>query len=380
MFQRKNETREDYENRIKRTADILFPNTPDKKKGQEIRPKNLPLGKSIYDDDVQEDYKNIIEKAKKGKSELDALTDKKYNNHSSGKYKSRKERTSDEQEEFLNEFYPSMRYLGKDKVNQTEDEKIENNKKGNFTKGATDISDNKGKNQNEISLKNNTYNRIENKEKNKFLGDMIGSEASKFSGDIAGVKKGQQKSLDDVYKNVNHDYQPYGNLNSRTNCQTTVITTDLQSKGYDVKASIPYSSEIKDKISSRPNIAYIDPKTGKIPEFIVSKVTNQVECEKWLNDSIKQGERHIFGFQWKQKSSDGKTTEHIVIATKDKNNKLVIYDPQNGHKYENAGDLLDQVQYNFSWSEEKCPPKLLRVDDKEPNTKILNQILKPNKN
>ena len=53
MFRGKNESYEDYEKRIQRTAEILFPNTPDKPKKFEEKksPKILPLGKSIFDEE-----------------------------------------------------------------------------------------------------------------------------------------------------------------------------------------------------------------------------------------------------------------------------------------------------------------------------------------
>ena len=87
MFRGKNESYEDYEKRIQRTAEILFPNTPDKPKKFEEKksPKILPLGKSIFDEEDKEIWDGKVT----GKSELDALVnmDKKENKNSSDKEK-----------------------------------------------------------------------------------------------------------------------------------------------------------------------------------------------------------------------------------------------------------------------------------------------------
>ena len=117
MFQKKNESFEDYEKRMMRRADILFPSMKDKEADKTKKPKILPLGKSIYD---EEDTKTPDREADKtGESGLDAIDDfkPKKNTHEKDDkkpaYKSRKERTPEENEEFLNEFYPSMKNTGK---------------------------------------------------------------------------------------------------------------------------------------------------------------------------------------------------------------------------------------------------------------------------
>ena len=48
MLQRKNESFDDCQKRMERRADILFPTMKDKNKSKIL--KNLPLGKSIYDE------------------------------------------------------------------------------------------------------------------------------------------------------------------------------------------------------------------------------------------------------------------------------------------------------------------------------------------
>ena len=402
------ETQEEFDKRMDKRMEILFPTMKQEIKKQ--KPKNLPLGKSIYDDDVDDDTKPAdLKNLKNGESGFDMLLETPKSStykKESIKAKSGKETGEDEKDEYLSDLYPSMKDLIREKKEKRE-------KKGNFTGAGADenksqpddVEKSGGKktktkakegnstgaaaNQTQDSF-NEIYGKDDKNENTKINSDKIAkldlnnsgleqqnlkNNQSKFAVDeIAGVKRGESKSLDETFKNVNPGYQPHGNLNKRTNCQTAVIAADLQTRGYDVEASIDYSSPIKDKVSQRPNIAYIDPRTGKNPEFIVSNATNKDGCEQWLNDNIKQGEKHLFAFQW-----ENSKTGHIVIVTKDSNDELKIYDCQNSHKYNNAKELLSKLKYNFSFGEDKYPPKLLRVDDKEPNPKIVNQILKQKK-
>ena len=237
------------------TLDIWFPTMKDKNKIK--KPKNLPLGKSIYDEadfrrvesaegseldkvravtttgkaagvtgsrerksKTEDDDDNFsIKSTGKIKSELDALTDDKYNKSSSSKKeehqperKSRKDRTPEERisagrkpeevnarsggcevkprqgreegnsrrdEEILDLMYPSMRHLGKDKVNQTDDEisiskqnnrssndkhseEFENDKKGTFTGGAAKIPETISNNENKQADKVSNTDNIKN--------------------------------------------------------------------------------------------------------------------------------------------------------------------------------------------------------------------------
>jgi len=59
---------------------------------------------------------------------------------------------------------------------------------------------------------------------------------------------------------------------------------------------------------------------------------------------------------------------------KDKNNNLKFYDPQCG--IEKDSIFLDNVKFYFEFGEDRQFPKILRVDDKKLNYKILNSISK----
>lgn len=208
---------------------------------------------------------------------------------------------------------------------------------------------------------------------------MTGGAADIVTDDIKGVKKGEPMSIEAALKGVNPDYNIWGNPTYKTNCQTGVVIFDARLRGFDLTVDIAYESDIKEVLSQRPNIAFIDPKTGKVPEFIKTKAKNEFDCINWLEQTVQKGERYLFAFDWKQIYYDEfnhpYNIGHIITVIRDKNNQLRFYDPQNCQDY--GYDILSKIKYKFDWSKEPHPPKILRVDDKELNKKILNQISKP---
>ncbi len=193
--------------------------------------------------------------------------------------------------------------------------------------------------------------------------------------EIAGVKKGNSMTIEDAVKGTNPNYNAFGNITYKENCQACVAVAEARIRGYDLEVNISLDSDIKRELAKRPNIAFIDPKTGKTPEFTKSKAKNEFDCINWLDNTVGQGERYIFAFQWKGKGYDGRFKAHVLTVTKDKNNQLKFYDPQIA-KTRNP-EFLGRIQYKFDWKEEPFPPKLLRVDDKKLNLKVMNQISKP---
>ena len=109
------------DDKFQKRANILF-NHPDNEKNiKKQKPKNLPLGKSIYDEEDEDDNseKNIkIEKSDENDKTAENKTER----------KSRKDRTEDEEQEILDLMFPSMK-------------DIEKKKKGNLTDGAVNIDD-----------------------------------------------------------------------------------------------------------------------------------------------------------------------------------------------------------------------------------------------
>ncbi|MCD7780942.1 MAG: hypothetical protein LUH05_09770 [Candidatus Gastranaerophilales bacterium] len=199
-----------------------------------------------------------------------------------------------------------------------------------------------------------------------------------YPDEIAGVKRGEPMSLEQAGgNNVNPDFNPMMYNSNNTNCQSAVAVFEARMRGYDVETAIPNKMEdieIQNKLSVNSNFAYIDPITGKTPEFTTLKVNNALECEQLLDENIRQGERYAFSFVWKD-GSHSKGKGHIIEVWKDKNNKLEFYDPQSGAS--SSKYLFLRVKYKFTWNEYPDFPRILRLDNKELNYKVLNGISKP---
>ena len=126
-----------------------------------------------------------------------------------------------------------------------------------------------------------------------------------------------------------------------------------------------------EKLAAYPNLGYIDKKTGQHPNFVESNTRNIKDCLNYLERNINEGERYIFGFR---KSDDFK--KHVVIAFKSPDKQIYFYDAQSGKYYDK--DLLKGIEFanrRFNGYINKSP-QLLRIDDKELNTKMLDKVSK----
>jgi len=195
---------------------------------------------------------------------------------------------------------------------------------------------------------------------------------------IAGVSRGEPMTYEQAGgKNVNPEFTIIGNGNTtyKENCQSCVAVFEARMRGYNVETKLPKTDEdvkIKDELELRPNLAYIDPKTNSIPEFtILEKATDGNSCAAELDKKINPNERYLFAFDFKNNNSKS-IFAHVLIVMKDKNNNLKFYDPQCG--IERNSDYLSNVKFRFGFDEEGTKPKILRVDDKKLNYKILNSI------
>ncbi len=114
------------DNKFQKRAEILF-NHPDNEKNiNKLKMKNLPLGKSVYDEDDDDDKPLKLAKSEKIKgSELDILDEFDKNNKNASEknpdkkqteIKSKKEKTEEEQQEILDLMYPSMKNIDKKEI------------------------------------------------------------------------------------------------------------------------------------------------------------------------------------------------------------------------------------------------------------------------
>ena len=162
----------------------------------------------------------------------------------------------------------------------------------------------------------------------------------------------------------------------QTNCQSCVVAYEARLRGYTVQALPNVKGSAAEKLSVRTNRAWIDPATGKHPEYMYDDTaTTAKKFLSFLENNIKSKQRYTLEFTWKGRHSSG----HIVSLDRDTSGKLRIYDPQSGVTYTggNVAKYLGQIKYTMTVHGHKMParPKVLRVDDKLFNMDIVNEIL-----
>jgi len=193
---------------------------------------------------------------------------------------------------------------------------------------------------------------------------------------LAGVTKGKPMSraqADNNNPNPGYLEKP----GCTTNCQTCVVAFEARLRGYDVKALGNHNNSTIKVLSHRTNTAWIDPKTGKHPDYKYDvSVKNARSCYKWLEKELQVGNRYTIEFGWKGRRHSG----HIVSIEKDKNNNIIIYDPQNGHITAEKNNVLRYFQrfkYQISTYGIKIPnpPKVLRIDNMDFNYEVVDKIL-----
>lgn len=188
---------------------------------------------------------------------------------------------------------------------------------------------------------------------------------------IAGVTKGKPMSYHKANGGrVNPNYKKGGGYDM--NCQTCVAVFEARLRGYDIEA-VPYDKANKAmrELSKRPWKAY-KTRFGDYPKETSIKVSNTKDCEKWLKDNIKLGQRYAFAYENFGEGSGG----HIIEVKKGLFNSLQFYDPQSG-KHLSARDALSAVCFNkvSKGIRYRYYPMTFRVDNAEIDTELMSEIL-----
>jgi hypothetical protein len=138
-----------------------------------------------------------------------------------------------------------------------------------------------------------------------------------------------------------------------------------------------------DKLSRKTNLAWIDPTTGKNPDYITDRTKTYTPKAylKYLNGIIEQDGRYTLEFSWKGRNNGG----HIVNMDRNADGLLRIKDNQrgNGERSEYIGDkdvlaYLKRLKYSTTYYgyEYSLTPKVLRIDNMKFDEDVVNQILK----
>lgn len=200
---------------------------------------------------------------------------------------------------------------------------------------------------------------------------------------IAGVLPGEEMTF--VQADTGHVNPGYngGNNGFSTNCQTSVVVFEARLKGYDVEALPNTKGSVLETLSRDPSLAWIDPRTGKHPQYISDDSLRKPEQYlDFINKVIEPGKRYTIQFMWKGFSGAG----HIVNIDKMPNGDLRIKDNQRGswERSNWVGDkevleYLSRMRYSYltlAHGRQSCVPRILRIDNMDFDYSIVNHIMK----
>lgn len=195
--------------------------------------------------------------------------------------------------------------------------------------------------------------------------------------ELAGVKRGKPMTFEEANgKKVNPKNDT--GVGYRNNCQSCVVTFEARLRGYDVETLPHTEGSTLSKLAKSPRLAWYKKGTKEEVDYIINNREEAYTAKlykEYLKETIKDDGRYTMQFAWKGKGRNG----HIVTVYK-KNGELRFYDPQDGQKYKGkeVDSLLKLIKYEFTIGGVKVPfhPNLLRIDDLDFNTEIVNKIMK----
>lgn len=189
---------------------------------------------------------------------------------------------------------------------------------------------------------------------------------------LAGVRAGPPKSFKDA--DTGHVNPNYGrSIGYSTNCQSCVVVFEARQRGYDVQVLANLPGSVLEKLSGQTNLAWIDPATGRNPEYVYDNSIKSADAYvDYIDKTVKQGNRYTIQFLWEGRNAGG----HIVNLDRNEHGQLRIKDNQRGpgERSEWIGsdaiiDYFSDVQFR------DYVPHILRIDNLEFNPDIANQIM-----
>ncbi|WP_081260881.1 phage minor head protein [Streptobacillus moniliformis] len=199
---------------------------------------------------------------------------------------------------------------------------------------------------------------------------------------ISGVKKGKPMTHEEANNgNVNPNFLKHKQY--RINCQSCVVTYEARLRGYDVETLGNTPNSMLSKLSMQTNIAWIDPNTGKHPEYIKleNKSGNIKNSYYQIKNTLKVGRKYTIQYFWK--GFDGGHIQNIWLDEKD--NVVVIYDPQTNKIYKGGNEIskiLKHIRYKPKYYRSvgmygDVPTiDILDITDLEFNLDVVNYIMK----
>ena len=203
---------------------------------------------------------------------------------------------------------------------------------------------------------------------------------------LAGIAKG---------KPMTHEEADTGRVNPnfmkgagyQINCQSCVVAYEARRRGYDVEV-VPNDKlhPMCGTLSRNTRLAWKDPKTGETPDFMFpykptlstrwdGEPPTPKRFKALLMDNIQEDARYHLGFGWKGSARSG----HIVTLGK-KDGDLFIYDPQSdktitGAQFDQYLTRLKMQRTSYGYKYYQYP-EVMRVDDKDFDYDVVDQIVK----
>lgn len=115
----------------------------------------------------------------------------------------------------------------------------------------------------------------------------------------------------------------------RYNCQACIAVHEARLRGLPITA-LGYDAakgSVSRKLGDRFQDAFLNPKTGKSPEVTMVKGSTFNELLKGVNDRTRGVGRYAIGINMME---NGQESGHVITAERLLNNKLLLYDAQNG--------------------------------------------------
>lgn len=198
-----------------------------------------------------------------------------------------------------------------------------------------------------------------------------------FPAVLAGVKRGSMMNFDQANElRANPNYSKGGGY--QINCQSCVVGYEARRRGYNVETLPNIKGSMLEKLSRNSSLAWIDPVTGKHPTYIYDEsALTAKKFQSFMESQIEKDKRYTLQFAWKGRRRSG----HIIHVDRLDDGVLRLYDPQVGKQIigeENVLRYVNQFKYSITLAGRKFPfpPKLMRVDNLEFDTTVVDGILK----
>lgn len=202
---------------------------------------------------------------------------------------------------------------------------------------------------------------------------------------IAGVVKGKPMTFDEADTGkVNPNYGV--DRGYSINCQSCVPTFEARLRGYDVQTLANTKGSMSEKLSRHTNMIWIDPKTGKNPEYIFDDTARTPKKYlEFIKKTIEPNARYSIEFAWKGRGNSG----HIVNLDLSSEGLIRIKDNQRGINEDSEWIVdkevlkyLSEMKYEIKTLGLKIPvvPKLLRIDNMDFDLDIADKIMEAKKN